>query len=200
MFTGIVEAVGQISRACAEGGAKKIRIETDLAAELAIGQSIAVNGVCLSVLSATEQEFEVVAVEETLRKSTLDALQAGTPVNLERAMRLHDRLDGHLVLGHVDTTAPVSRLSSARGSRLYRVQLGEAQMQYVIPTGSIALDGISLTVARLDESGIAVSIIPHTYEHTACSTWAADRLVNVEFDAVGKYVARHMERTGTLFH
>lgn len=200
MFTGIVEAVGRISHACAEDGARRIRIGADLAAELAIGQSIAVNGVCLSVVSATEQEFEVVAVEETLRKSTLDALQAGTPVNLERAMRLHDRLDGHLVLGHVDTTASVSRLRSARGSRLYRVQLGEAQMQYVIPTGSIALDGISLTVARMDESGIAVSIIPHTYEHTACSTWVAHRHVNVEFDAVGKYVARHMERSGTLFH
>lgn len=193
MFTGIIEAVGRIKHACAEGGGKRIRICADLATELAPGQSIAINGVCLSVELAAEQEFEVVAVEETLRKSTLDVLEPETPVNLERAMRLQDRLDGHLVLGHVDTTAPIHRLG---GSRLYRVQLKKAHMQHVIPTGSIALDGISLTIARMDELSITVSIIPYTYEHTACSAWQSGRRVNVEFDAVGKYVARHLARSG----
>ena len=195
MFTGIIESVGRITHACAEGGGKRLRIGTGLAAELAPGQSIAVNGVCLSVELASARDFEVVAVHETLSKSTLDALEPGTPVNLERAMRLQDRLDGHLVLGHVDITAPIHRLQD---SRLYRVQLGKAYMQYVIPTGSIALDGISLTIARMNESSITVSIIPYTLKHTSCSAWQSGGRVNVEFDAVGKYVARHLAGSKTL--
>ena len=175
-----------------DGGGKRLRIRAAVSGHLAIGRSIAINGVCQTVIETSHDTFVVVAVEETLRKTTLGSLFSGLPVNLERAMLLQDRLDGHLVQGHIDATALITQVCKERTARLYTVELGAEHLRYVIPVGSIALDGISLTVAHIDGVRITVSIIPHTFDHTACSTWCAGSRVNVEFDMLGKYVASQL--------
>ena len=170
-----------------------MQIKARLAAALTIGQSVAVNGVCQTVVEKHDNKFVVVAVEETLRKTSLGALMAGSPVNLERALRLSDRLDGHLVLGHVDQAGTVRSVHEQGANRLVRVAYDDRFNKLVVGAGSIAIDGISLTVAHLDNSELTVAVIPHTYAYTNCATWQADTLVNLEFDLIGKYVARQVE-------
>ncbi|WP_054684220.1 riboflavin synthase [Rhodothermus marinus] len=188
MFTGIIEEVGQIARIDPLGGGRRLTIRANFAGALRPDQSVAVNGVCLTVVAADAQTFTVEVVEETLRKTTLGRLTDGMPVNLERALPASGRLDGHFVQGHVDTTGEVVSVEVEETDRLYRIRFSRAFRPYLIPTGSIAIDGISLTVARLEEETLTVAIIPHTFRKTNVSTWLPGTPVNLEFDMIGKYV------------
>lgn len=192
MFTGIIEEVATVAAVEDLGGGRRLTIETDLSAELTVDQSISVNGACQTVVAADATTFVVEAVEETLAKTTLGELQAGRPVNLERALRAGDRLDGHLVQGHVDNTGTVIRTETKDNSWLYHIRFDPAYASYIIPVGSITVDGISLTVAQLEDEHLVVSVIPHTYQHTIVDSWKVGTAVNLEYDLIGKYVARQM--------
>lgn len=194
MFTGIIEDLGRVERITPLEGGRRFRLACTFAAELQIDESVAVNGTCLTVVAQDGVAFEAIAIEETLAKTSLGDVQEGDGVNLERAMQLGARLDGHLVQGHVDATGTVESIEALADSWLVRVQYPEHFAPYLIPVGSITLDGISLTVARLDDEALTVAIIPHTWTHTTVRDWQPGRRVNLEFDVIGKYVVRAMER------
>ena len=192
MFTGIIEEVGAIADVRPLAGGRRLRVTCSFADALAVDESVAVDGVCLTVVSHDADGFEAVAVEETLSKTALGDRATGDSVNLERAMVLGARLDGHLVQGHVDTTGVVERIDALEDSHLVWVRYPAAYRSHLIPRGSIAVDGISLTVARLDEpeGTFVVAVIPHTWSQTTASEWAVGARVDLEFDLVGKYVLR----------
>ena len=192
MFTGIIEAVGTVARATPLGDGRRLRINAPFAAELNVDASVAVNGACLTVVAHDGEAFEVEAVEETLAKTSLGALAEGSRVNLERAMLMTTRLDGHFVQGHVDTTGEVLSVEALSTSWLVTVGFAPEHAGALIPVGSVTLDGVSLTVARLGDDRLTVAIIPHTYARTTVAEWAVGRRVNVEFDLIGKYVARQL--------
>ncbi len=201
MFTGIVEEVARVAAVTPLAGGRRLRFACSFAAELAVDESVAVAGVCLTVVAQDAEAFEATAVEETLSKTTLGCLAAGDGVNAERAVRLGGRLDGHLVQGHVDTTGEIVRVEALADSHLVTVAYPPEHGRLVIPRGSICVDGISLTVARLDDAGsddagptFSLAIIPHTWHKTTAGTWEAGRAVNLEFDLVGKYVLRASDR------
>ncbi|MEM6785605.1 MAG: riboflavin synthase [Bacteroidota bacterium] len=199
MFTGIIEAVGRVARVQplhGDDGGRRFTFEAPFASELKIDQSIAVNGACLTAVAVTDATFEVVAVEETLAKTSLGALTEGDPVNLERAMRADARLDGHFVLGHVDATGAVRSIEALADSWMVTVEFDRQFASYLIPVGSVALDGISLTVARLADDHLTVAIIPYTWEHTTMHAWQPGRRINLEFDVLGKYVVRALSLRG----
>ncbi len=194
MFTGLVEAVGRISRVVPTGGGRRFAIEAPFADALELGESVAIDGCCLTVVATSGGAFEAEAIAETLRKTTLGALSDGDAVNLERALLPTTRLGGHIVLGHVDATGEiVSVAEDGGGSHLVTVAYPAAFAAYLIPVGSIAVGGISLTLARLDDPApgtFTVAIIPHTWEATTLGHAAAGQRVNLEFDIVGKYALR----------
>ncbi len=195
MFTGIIEEVGTVARVDDLGGGKRLTIEADLAPDLQVNESVSINGACQTVVEVDTDasSFAVDSIEETLRKTTFDALDVGTSVNLERALQAGDRLDGHFVQGHVDATGTITNVVREETDWLYTIQFDPQYAAYLIPVGSIAVDGISLTVARLDNDTLTVAIIPHTREITTVSTaWTEGRAVNLEFDVIGKYVARSL--------
>lgn len=197
MFTGIVEEVARVAAVMPLEGGRRLRLACSFAAELTVDESVAVAGVCLTVVRQDAEAFEAVAVEETLSKTTLGRLAAGDGVNVERAVRLGGRLDGHLVQGHVDTTGEIVRVDTLADSHLVTVAYPPEHADLVIPRGSICVDGISLTVARLDDDDrptFALAIIPHTWDKTTAGSWSAGRAVNLEFDLVGKYVLRASAR------
>jgi riboflavin synthase len=194
MFTGIVQEVGKITQVTKRGNGIAFAIEAPQSArELKINDSIMINGVCLTVIEESEPTFKVEAVEETLHKSTLGDMKPSSLVNLELALRLADRLGGHLVQGHVDGVCVVKSIVQKTKSWLITVKIPEQFAHYVIPVGSIAIDGISLTVASVQGSEIVVSIIPHTMEHTTLPQVRVGTRVNVEFDLVGKYIERLLD-------
>ena len=192
MFTGIVEEVGTVDAVEPLAGGRRLRIACSFADALRVDESVAVDGVCLTVVAQDAAAFEAVAVEETLSKTALGDRQPGDGVNLERALVLGARLDGHLVQGHVDTTGTVESVEALDDSHLVRVRYPAAEAPYLIPRGSICVDGISLTVARLDEpeGTFALAVIPHTWQKTTAGRWRPGPGVNLEFDLVGKYVLR----------
>ncbi len=195
MFTGIVEEVARVAAVMPLAGGRRLRLACSFAPDLEVDESVAVAGVCLTVVQRDADAFEAVAIEETLSKTTLGRLAAGDGVNVERAVRLGGRLDGHLVQGHVDTTGEIVHVETLADSHLVTVAYPAEHAALVIPRGSLCVDGISLTVARLDDSDrgrptLALAIIPHTWDKTTAGTWAAGRTVNLEFDMVGKYVLR----------
>ena len=202
MFTGIIEEVGvvaQVEPLGSDRAGKRLTIEADMAPELRVDQSVSISGACQTVVSVDPEAgtFAVDSIEETLRKTTFDALTAGTPVNLERALQTGDRLDGHFVQGHVDATGTITKVEREETDWLYTIRFDPQYASYLIPVGSIAVDGISLTVARLEDDTLTVAIIPHTYEETALSTmWTEGAAVNLEFDLIGKYVARSLTASG----
>ncbi|HCR48084.1 MAG TPA: riboflavin synthase [Bacteroidetes bacterium] len=196
MFTGIIENVGAVQSITELGGGRRFGIQSGVAPMLKVDQSIACNGVCLTVVALEEQVFFVEAIEETLRKTTLDGWKVGQRVNLERAMLLSARLDGHIVQGHVDTTGIIESVVSEETGWLFTMRFGPQYGAMVIPRGSIAIDGISLTVARLSEEVLTVGIIPYTFHHTVVSDWQVGTMVNVEFDLLGKYVVGWLEQRG----
>lgn len=192
MFTGIVEALGSVAALREEGGNLHITLRSELAPELGIDQSVSHNGVCLTVVALKDDTYSVTAVQETLQKSNIGSWQLGDNVNLERAMKIGDRLDGHLVQGHVDTTARVTKIEEEDGSWRFSFVFEPHKERVVVEKGSVSIDGVSLTVVNASEDGFEVAIIPYTYEHTRFKDYRIGSMVNLEFDIIGKYVARMM--------
>lgn len=191
MFTGIITELGRIERLHRSGGGIQLTIlAPSAAAELEIDDSIAINGVCQTVVKKEGGLFTVEAVEETLRKTTFSTLRERDSVNLELPLRLGDRLGGHLVLGHVDGVGSISSIETRMSSSLFTILIPKKFEMYLIPTGSITVDGVSLTAAELRDSAVAVSIIPHTMEKTIFGRYDVGSKVNLEFDMIGKYVQR----------
>jgi riboflavin synthase len=191
MFTGLIQEVGVVHTVQPAGGKVQLRVEAPVTAPgLAVNDSIAIDGVCQTVVARTDAHFTVEAVEETLRKTTFGDLERGNRVNLEAPLRLGDRLGGHLVLGHVDCTGVVRRIETLEGSWLVHVEFPAEFGRYLIPVGSVGVDGVSLTVARLEGGEFTVSVIPHTLSHTTIGAYREGKRVNLEFDVLGKYVER----------
>lgn len=191
MFTGLVEEVGIVKAVENRGGAKRFTISADnLLNELAVDDSVAISGVCLTVVSLSEKSFHVEAVAETLRKTTLESWRTGRKLNLERSLRLMDRLGGHLVQGHVDAVAQVVEIQTQQGGLLVSFAIPKHLVKYIISEGSITIDGVSLTVARLQESIATVSLIPHTLQKTTLGELQVGSQVNLEVDLIAKYIER----------
>ena len=193
MFTGIIEEIGAVTALEREGQNLDIWVRAGLAAELHIDQSVAHNGACLTVVELAGDRYRVTAVAETLARTSLGDLAVGDALNLERAMILGARLDGHLVQGHVDATATCTGIEPADGSHLFRFAHEIAPGHVTLEKGSITVDGVSLTVVDSAPDGFSVAIIPYTYEHTRFRDYRPGSRVNLEFDLIGKYVARLME-------
>jgi riboflavin synthase len=196
MFTGIVKDVGTVAAAQNKNGGLRLRVQhagSDAFSSLSIDESVSVSGACQTVVAVGNGWFEVDTVEETLLKTTLGSLRSGMPVNLERALRPIDRLGGHFVLGHVDCVGEVGKVLELGSSREIWIGYPAGFNAYMVPAGSIAIDGISLTVARLGESSFAVAIIPFTFAHTTISRLEPGSRVNLEFDILGKYVERQLQ-------
>ncbi|HKG68534.1 MAG TPA: riboflavin synthase [Segetibacter sp.] len=190
MFTGIIEAFGIIGSINRQGTNATFRISSPISNELKVDQSVSHNGVCLTVEDVKEGVHSVTAIEETLKKTNLLAWEEGTLVNLERCMMMNGRIDGHIVQGHVDTTARCTGKKDADGSWEYRFQFPQQFSALVIEKGSVSLNGISLTVFDVDDSSFSVAIIPYTYSHTNIQQVKEGSTVNIEFDMIGKYVNR----------
>ncbi|MEM7484413.1 MAG: riboflavin synthase [Bacteroidota bacterium] len=193
MFTGIIETLGKIERLEKEGDNLHITIASEITSELKIDQSVAHNGVCLTVVAIEENLYTVTAIEETLQKTSLGFLEVGAMVNLERAMVLGARLDGHIVQGHVDQTANCIAIEEKDGSWFFSFQYDAQLNNVTIEKGSITIDGVSLTVVDSKKDTFSVAIIPYTYENTRFNTYKTGMVVNLEFDVIGKYVSRLLE-------
>lgn len=192
MFTGIVEALGNVKTVESVGSNRVFWIESPLARELKVDQSLCHDGVCLTVEEIHGSLHRVTAIEETLRKTNLGTWENGTAVNLERSLTLQSRLDGHLVQGHVDATAICTSVEEKDGSREYSFRFPDSFAGLVIEKGSVCLNGISLTAFDVKGDSLRVAIIPYTLEHTNMKTVKAGSAVNIEFDPVGKYVLRNL--------
>lgn len=196
MFTGIIETLGEVVGLEKEGENLHIRIKSGITSELKIDQSVAHNGVCLTVVDIQSDVYTVTAIQETLDKTSLGNLILGSKVNLERAMVLGARLDGHIVQGHVDQTATCVGREEKEGSWMFTFQYDASLNNVTIEKGSITVDGVSLTVVDSKTDQFSVAIIPYTYEHTRFNSYDIGTKVNLEFDVIGKYVARLMESHG----
>jgi riboflavin synthase len=192
MFTGIIEAVGEVTAVDANADGRRLTIAAPFAAELSPGQSVSVSGTCLTVEAADAGAFEVFLATETIARTSLGALVAGDGVNLERAMPADGRFDGHLVQGHVDATTELLAVERVGEDWTYTFALPAGLERYVVEKGSIALDGVSLTVASLAEASFAVAVIPTTYRETTLGERAPGDRLNVEVDILAKYVERQL--------
>ena len=190
MFTGIIESLGKITDVKVDRGNIDFTIESDIGKELKVDQSVSHNGVCLTVTEINNSAHTVTAVKETLDKSSLKNFAVNDLINLERAMRLGERLDGHLVQGHVDGIAKCMGVSVNDGSWVYKFEFDIANEMLLIEKGSICINGVSLTVFDIVKNTFKVTIIPYTYENTSFKTLKEGDIVNVEFDMIGKYLAR----------
>jgi riboflavin synthase len=193
MFTGLIRDVGKVESVDRSADGARLRIATALGAEISTGDSVAVNGACLTATTADASGFEAEAMNQTLALTALGGLDAGSWVNLELALRASDRIGGHVVQGHVDGVGEVAAIEEDGIARRLRVRLAPELTRYAIPQGSIALDGVSLTVADLGESWVSVSLIPETLERTTLGEAEPGRKLNVECDVVAKYVERLMQ-------
>jgi riboflavin synthase len=196
MFTGLIESVGRVTGVTAQDGSLELRVHTTVARELTAGESLAVNGVCLTVAGVDSDELRADIGPETARITTLGTLRRDHTVNLERAMRADGRLGGHLVQGHVDGTGAVVDVRQEGGSHWMTVTFQPGLAPCFVQKGAVAVDGISLTVARLGEDRFDVMIVPFTWEHTNLPSRLVGDRVNIECDMIGKYVARAMELFG----
>jgi riboflavin synthase len=193
MFTGIVETLGEVAEVKPTPSGFRLRLSTDLSAELKPGDSVAVNGVCLTVVSADADGVHMDVSPETIRVSALGSLKRGMSVNLERPLRADGRIDGHFVQGHVDATGSIEELRADGDSWWVTVKFPPSLASQIVRKGSIAVDGISLTVAGVDDRRFDVQVIPYTWEHTNVKFAKVNDLVNLECDMLGKYVLRAME-------
>ena len=191
MFTGIIESKGTIVKATPEGSNVHFTIASDISEALKVDQSVAHNGVCLTVVELSEGAHTVTAVEETLKRSSLGHWGAGSAVNLERAMKVDARLDGHLVQGHVDATGTCVEIDKRDGSWYFRFRYEPGEERLLVDKGSVCINGVSLTVVEPKEDEFSVAIIPYTYEHTNFKEMQVGQEVNLEFDIIGKYIARY---------
>lgn len=190
MFTGIIETLGTIQEIKKENTNLHISIASTITDELKVDQSVAHNGVCLTVVAINKNQYTVTAINETLEKTNLSDWKVGDLVNLERAMKLGDRLDGHIVQGHVDQIGVCTSIEEANGSWIYTFKYDEKYNNITIEKGSITVNGVSLTVVNSKKNEFSVAIIPYTYEHTNFKTFEVNTKVNLEFDVIGKYVSR----------
>lgn len=190
MFTGIIETLAKVIKIEQEQDNVHFTIQSSITGELRIDQSVAHNGVCLTVVAIENDTYVVTAIKETLDKTALGALKVGDQVNLERAMKMNARLDGHIVQGHVDVTGTCTAVENANGSWIYTFSYPLNPHQITIEKGSITVNGVSLTVVNSKPNSFSVAIIPYTYEHTTFKYLKENDRVNLEFDVIGKYVAR----------
>lgn len=190
MFTGIIETLGEIKALHKDGGNVHITIASTVTDELKIDQSVAHNGVCLTVIAIDENEYTVTAIQETIDKTNLSDWKTGDFVNLERAMKLGDRLDGHIVQGHVDQIGTCKTIEEANGSWYFTFEYDPILNNLTIEKGSITINGVSLTVVNSLKNEFSVAIIPYTYEHTNFKNFKIGTKINLEFDVIGKYVSK----------
>lgn len=190
MFTGIIETLGTVKALEKDGDNIHISIQSNLTNELKIDQSVAHNGVCLTVVNINNDVYTVTAIKETIDKTNLSFWNVNDVVNLERAMKLGDRLDGHIVQGHVDQTAVCKNIEEANGSWYFTFEYNKNLHNITIEKGSITVNGVSLTVVNSKENEFSVAIIPYTYAHTNFHNFKIGTKINLEFDVIGKYVAR----------
>lgn len=190
MFTGIIETLGTIQEIQKEKDNIHITVDSSITAELQIDQSVAHNGICLTVVALKDTLYTVTAIDETIKKTNLGNWQLGDSINLERAMKLGDRLDGHIVQGHVDQTGTCIAVKETGGSWHYTFKYDETLNNITIEKGSITVNGVSLTVVDSKKNQFSVAIIPYTHEHTNFNTFEVGTEINLEFDVIGKYVAK----------
>lgn len=196
MFTGIIAEVGSVERLDRDGGGARLRVRATLAGELERGDSVAVNGACLTAAARDGEAFEADVTNRTLERTSLGPLRAGDAVNLELALRASDRIGGHLVQGHVDGTGVLAAVVVDGIARRLEVALAPEMRRYVVERGSVALDGVSLTVTALTEGGFEVSLIPETLDRTTLGAAVEGRVVNVELDVIARYAERFMAGFG----
>lgn len=193
MFTGIVETLGRVIDIQKEGENIHFTVESNITPELKIDQSVAHNGVCLTIVKIEGFCHTVTAIQETLQKTNLENLQVGDAVNLERAMVAGARLDGHIVQGHVDTTATLQEIVDADGSQEFHFKLSKGAEFDLVDKGSVCIDGVSLTVVKAKKRKFHVAIIPYTYHHTIFHQYKEGDVVNIEFDIIGKYIQKYLK-------
>lgn len=196
MFTGIIKSVGTVTNITTLDDGKEITIVCDFADEMSIDQSISINGVCHTVTACDATSFTVQSVAETLRKTNIGNLQKDDQVNLERSLRPDQLLDGHIVQGHVDATGSIKKIEQEGTDWLFTIEYSKEYSNLIVGRGSIALDGISLTVANEHENTFTVAIIPYTYQHTNLNAKEVGDTVNLEFDVLGKYVVKYLGNRG----
>lgn len=194
MFTGIIETIAVISKIEKKQGNLNITLKSSLTATFKIDQSISHNGICLTVVLIKNNEYVVTAIDETIQKSSIGSWRAGDLINLERAMKIGDRLDGHMIQGHVDQIGKCSKIIQKNGSWVFTIQYAKSN-NVTVEKGSIAINGISLTVVNSNESDFSVAIIPYTYEHTNFKNLNTGDSVNLEFDILGKYIAKILSKS-----
>ncbi|MEX1062440.1 MAG: riboflavin synthase [Balneolaceae bacterium] len=194
MFTGIITETGFVDQVEPVNGGSELQIACSFASDTHIDESISINGVCLTVINRNENSFSVQCVEETLRKTSFAYLAKGDEVNLERSLTLDKAIEGHIVQGHVDTTGTIETIEESGNDRLITVSYPAEYGPYIVGRGSITVDGISLTVARIEESRFTVAIIPYTWDYTNLGNRSAGDTVNLEFDIFGKYIVRYMDQ------
>lgn len=190
MFTGIIETLGTIQEIKKEKNNLHITVNAAITAELKIDQSVAHNGICLTVVAISNNSYSVTAINETVKKTNIGSWSVNNKVNLERAMKLGDRLDGHIVQGHVDQIGTCIQAQETNGSWSYTFEYDESLNNLTIEKGSITVNGVSLTVVNSKRNQFSVAIIPYTYEHTNFKEFSVGTKVNLEFDVIGKYVSR----------
>lgn len=193
MFTGIIKEVGNVAAIEKEGSNYHFTIQAAMAKDLNIDESVAHNGACLTVVERTDETYVVTAIEETLLKTNLGAWEVGTPVNLERAMVYNARLDGHIVQGHVDKTGTCTKIAEVDGSWYFTFEYEPDPAHLLVDKGSICVNGTSLTVVDPTDRSFSVAIIPYTYEHTVFNSLKVGDEVNLEFDILGKYIAKYAQ-------
>ena len=189
MFTGIIEQIAEVVKVESEGSNVHITLKSTITNELKIDQSVAHNGVCLTVVAINGDEYTVTAIKETLEKSNIGLLAVGSKVNMERSMKLGDRVDGHMVQGHVDQTAKCVSVKEEKGSYVYTFKHKQTQGM-TVEKGSVCVNGVSLTVINSKDTSFSVAIIPYTHEHTNFHTFEVGSVVNIEYDILGKYISK----------
>ncbi|HIE73987.1 MAG TPA: riboflavin synthase [Flavobacteriales bacterium] len=193
MFTGIIEQIAEVVKVENEGSNLNITLKSNITKELKIDQSVAHNGVCLTVVDIDGDKYMVTAIKETLDKSNLGLLKVGSKVNMERCMKLGDRLDGHMVQGHVDQTAKCTEIKEEKGSYVFTFKHKESD-NMTVEKGSVCVNGVSLTVVNSKDTSFSVAIIPYTFEHTNFHTFEVGTVVNIEYDILGKYISKQFMR------
>ncbi len=190
MFTGIIESLGKLRSVSKNDSNVTFNIESEIATELKVDQSVSHNGVCLTVESVSENSYTVTAINETLEVTNLGKLKPGDIINLERSMKLNGRLDGHIVQGHIDQTGKCTFIKNQNGSWIFGFSYDVNKKNITIEKGSITVNGVSLTVLKSNENSFSVAIIPYTYENTNFNKFIKGEIVNLEFDVLGKYMSK----------
>lgn len=194
MFTGIIETLGKVVDLEKDNENIHFYFESSITSQLKIDQSVSHNGVCLTVVEIKGDVYKVTAIKETLLKTNLKSLRIGDIVNIERAMQLGDRLDGHIVQGHVDTVAELKSIKETEGSHEFHFEMSKDTEFYLVDKGSVCIDGVSLTVVEAVGSNFHVAIIPYTLEHTVFHQYEIGDIVNIEFDVIGKYIQKYLNQ------